>query len=528
VSSKKALTTTASTPVAPEPTNGQLSLTLETTRVTDFVKVEANLASLGFFTPSSKRIRSTTSKVVSLTRTIGGKRVKVSATIVPAAMYGLPVTADQDKYLALMKIISEVRRRSGKVSNPVAFSSAELLAVLGKNYRSGKNYKEVSEWLDVMAATTIISEGMVYLSGRRSWARDRFRVFERAVSFGQEIEAGRVADKNFVWLHPWQIENINNNHLLPVDLETYRQLRNHIAKALVPLLQIWLYASREQGYFSKRYSELCDILSLRSYSAQSRIRQQLAPSLDELQAHEYLAEWALERTSSGEEYKVTFRHGRKFYRDRQARLEGAAAGESLLVDDTPDAELPILAAVSDAARLLEPELLGELTRRGIQEGTARALLESAAPEQPILDQLEYGDAQIARSPQDFRNPAGFYVYLVRENVPVPQSFEPSRVRAARARAEDERSAVEVAYAEYQAEAVRQRFDAMDPQERARRLQEKRDELVKRLPSAAAWKTETLNSHAEASLHRDISHEVPLLSFDEFRQTRRVGRRGGDN
>jgi hypothetical protein len=84
--------------------------------------------------------------------------------------------------------------------------------------------KEVNEWLDVMSATTIISEGVVYLAGRRKWARDRFHVFERAVSYGKELEPGRVADKNFVWLHEWQIENINNNHLLPLDLEAYRQL----------------------------------------------------------------------------------------------------------------------------------------------------------------------------------------------------------------------------------------------------------------------------------------------------------------
>jgi len=489
--------------------------------------VEANLASLGFFTPSSKRIRSTTSKVVTLSRLIAGKKVRVSATIVPAAIYGLPVTADQDKYLALMKLISELRRRAGKVSNPVGFSSAELLSILGKNYRSGKNYKEVSEWLDVMSATTIISEGMVYLAGRRTWARDRFRVFERAVSFGQEIEAGVVADKNFVWLHPWQIENINNNHLLPVDLETYRQLRNHIAKALVPLLQVWLYASREQGYFSKRYAELCDILSLRPYSAQSRIRQQLAPSLDELTAHEYLAAWALEPTSDGEEYKVTFRHGPKFYRDRQARLAGAAAGEALLEEGTSEEDLPILAAVADATRN-DPELLSELKRRGIQEGTARSLLESAAPGQPILDQLEYGDAQIARSPEEFRNPPGFYIYLVRDNVPVPQGFEPSRVRVARVRAEEERSALEAAYAEYQSEAIRQRLDAMTPEERTRRLREKRDEVVKRLPAAATWSQEALSNYAEANLSRDLSREVPLLTFDEFKQVRRAGRPSADN
>ena len=39
----------------------------------------------------------------------------------------------------------------------------------------------------------------------------------------------------------------NSNYPLPINLETYRKLRNQIAKILVPLLQVWLYASRAEG-----------------------------------------------------------------------------------------------------------------------------------------------------------------------------------------------------------------------------------------------------------------------------------------
>jgi hypothetical protein len=67
---------------------------------------------------------------------------------------------------------------------------------------------------------------------------------DRAVSFGRELAPGKVADKNFVWLSERQLDNINNNYLMPIHLETYRHLKNHIAKALVPLLQIWLFAER--------------------------------------------------------------------------------------------------------------------------------------------------------------------------------------------------------------------------------------------------------------------------------------------
>src|ERR1700680_2973783 len=204
---------------------------------TEFVKVENNLASLGFFTPSSKRTRDEKSKTVSVTVVIDGKRFEAKATIAPTALFGLPITADQDKWLALHKILSDIQTRDGEVHNPISFTSAELLALLKIYKDSGKNYRDVSEWLDVMVGTTIISEGAVYVSGKRAFGKDTFHVFDRAVSFGKELPDGSIADKNYVWLSQWQLQNINNHHQLPIDLDTYRQLKNYIAKALLPLLQ---------------------------------------------------------------------------------------------------------------------------------------------------------------------------------------------------------------------------------------------------------------------------------------------------
>ena len=97
----------------------------------EFAKVEKNVMSLGFFTPSSKRIKEAKAKTISISTKVDGNRVEAKATIVPAALYGLPITADQDKYLALQKLISDLRhRQGGTVANPIAFSSAELLHLL--------------------------------------------------------------------------------------------------------------------------------------------------------------------------------------------------------------------------------------------------------------------------------------------------------------------------------------------------------------------------------------------------------------
>ena len=91
---------------------------------TDFVRVEKNLSSLGFFTPSNKKIKGAKSKTILFNRLVDGQRVEVKAVILPCAAYGLPVTSDQDKYLAFQKIVSEISRTHGQVRNPVGFSSA--------------------------------------------------------------------------------------------------------------------------------------------------------------------------------------------------------------------------------------------------------------------------------------------------------------------------------------------------------------------------------------------------------------------
>jgi hypothetical protein len=282
----------------------------------DFVRMEKNIAGFGFFTPSSKRI-SNVPKVIRFTQMVDGNRVEAQVKISGNVEYGMPITADQDKYLAFQKIIERVKREKGVVENPIQFQTAELLALLDIS-KNGNRYREVEEWLDVMNTTYIKSEGAVWLNGKKRYASDSFVIFQRVRRMGQELDDGSIAEENYVWLSDWYLENLNAHYLLPIEFETYRLLKNNIAKALIPLLQVWLYASREAGTFEKRYSELCQILNIRQYQHKSKIKEKLAPSLNELLRHGYLKEWEIEKTSDEKDFKIVFRHGHKFYADQAA------------------------------------------------------------------------------------------------------------------------------------------------------------------------------------------------------------------
>ena len=497
------------------------------TRPADFIKIEKNLASLGFFTPSHKRISGVKQKVVALSREVNGKRLEARATILPSAQYGLPTTADQDTYLAILKLASDLHKKRGKVTNPIGFTSAQLLRIQGKSCVSGYHYKELYEQLLRIKTSTILSEGAVYFAGRKVWAKDAFNVISRLVLLGARMEDGIIADKHYVWFSDWQLENINNNYLLPIDYDTYKQLKNHTAKILVPLLQIWLYASRNAGCFEKRYEEICQFLNIRVYSHLSKIKEKLGPSLDELKTHGYLSNWQVQRTSDGVGYKVILFHGEKFRRDLERRSLHRPEPRFELKEKQRCTTGPI----DDRVQAVDERLLTAMVERGISTEMARDVLMNAPAGQEIMDQLEWGDYQIAQaSAGKFRNPPGFYIYLVRENLAPPSTFETSRTRklreqadAARFRALQDKAGLELAYMDYRKQEIDRHIAAQFSNEAyIRALEEKRAQLRGSYKNAA-WLTEQQQMEfAAAHFRKDVAKGIQFISFESFCQMKTSG------
>jgi hypothetical protein len=481
----------------------------------EIVRVEKNLNTFGYFTPSSKRLR-VPSKTVSLqVRSDDGRRLEAKATIFPAAELGLPTTADQDKYFAFQKIIERIRKREGVIANPVRFSSAALLEILGKT-DGGKNYREIWEWLRRMTLTGIESEGVIYFAGRKKYARDLFHVFQRSVAVGEVLENGTVAEENYVWLSDWQLENLNNRHTLPIDYDLYRTLQLHIAKALVPLLQIWFYASRKDQQVEKKYSQLCSLLGLQRFKSPSRIKQQIAPSLDELQSKQLLASWELLPTIDQTDYKLVMHAGVAFVSGADLRLGGG--------------EHPALANPQ------HNEILQALVQRGVRQDRARNLLLDLPDEQPAMDQIEWGDAEVARKQRTndpIANPPGFYIYLLRANYPVPAQFETTRKRrlreearqknleASASRAQRELELAEQrdryqAYVSEQADAhIKSRIQPANV-ERLLRMQMKK---IKEDCPQYRWPEPALRDFAWRKIREEVAAELNLPTFEEFLEER---------
>ena len=355
--------------------------------------VERNVATLGFFTAAHARLRSGQPKTATVARLDEGSRRFVTVTIVPSASYGLPVTADQDKYFAFLFLLSPLLRNGTPLENPFQVWPAELLQVLGLCTNSGKHYREIREWLDVMTMTTIVSDESVYLANRRSYVRDRFRVFDRAVSAGERLDDGSIAETHYVWLSAWQLDNLRHNHAVTIDLQRYRELTRPIARSLVPLLPLWLRAARERGTFVKRYSDICGLLGLRRYVHPSKIRERFTPALDELEAAAYIGGWSLELNAEGDDFNIAL--------------------------DVPPTTAPTRRP-QPVARIAEPHPLVEaLVARGIATAAAARLVSRLAPGQDTAGQIASFDRLMASpSSRSIRNPAGLLYRAIQFNEPL--------------------------------------------------------------------------------------------------------------
>lgn len=83
------------------------------------------------------------------------------------------------------------------------------------------------------------------------------------------------------------------------------------------------------------------------------------------------------------------------------------------------------------------EFIDQLSRRGVNESSARKELTNLPADFPVLDTLEYGDFQIDHSRGKIDNPPGFYISLLRDKIIPPPTFETAAKRLAREEAQQE-------------------------------------------------------------------------------------------
>lgn len=352
---------------------------------------------------------------------------------------------------------------------------------------------------------------------------------------GEQLPDGRRADAVYLILNDPYREVLNSAPVRPLDYN-YLKALNPAAQRFYEVLSYRIFAALKFKHPHARisYSDYCNYSAQQRYFDFNHFKKQMYKVHRPHLQSGYLSAVRFEETSDDEgraDWIMFYTPGPK------ARAEYATfTRKGRLIELTPEAvSAPPDKRPAGAPRDEGEAHLQELVRRGVTKTRAEKLLASLPADQHVLDQLEWGDSLIARAPAGtYRNPPGFYVHLVQNNVPVPESFETSRRRRVRAEAERERSesarsraALELAYEEYEREALNRYIEeGLTAEEQRERYEAKCKELLKRLPFAKSWPEQEVKEVVYASLRLEVKDIAPVMSFKEFCDSRkREGLRG---
>lgn len=331
----------------------------KTAPLAEYVPAELNLESIGYFSASVKRQypgEGQKSKVVNLNNS---SRV---IEIVANPKYGFPNAQDLDYYRAFLKIcderaVPEIVQSGDKITIhpklpvPIGFSTREVILNSGR-MESAREREEVRNWVKRCTSTSI--EGGLYRAEAKRLDREfGGPLFTRYVLTGEMMPDGQVAEMNFVWPNFWFYSNYFHRYFRPVDLNFHRSLERAIAKTLYPILDTGFYAA-QGGVYAKRYTDLCNILSLVDRKQLSLVQRQLDPSHEELQGGEFLSAWEYSLDQQGKWTGIIrWWPGAKWFRDQKERLgRKDGRGDS---EEQVEASMPLFALDQAGKPTLGPE-----------------------------------------------------------------------------------------------------------------------------------------------------------------------------
>lgn len=371
-----------------------------------FVGLEKNLIQIGFFSiPNFKDSINKQEKMVKLT-TFETDRVSSQVEILAPRKVGLPTTGDLTLYLAFQAIVQEKHAfKQGPLINPITFTNYELLN-RAQIAICKSAYEDVRDWLLRMKSTTV----QFHAADAKRKGTDAVSVFDRVVSASETLDSGETADCNYVWLSDWGIENLRS--VVPIDLVTYGKLKNQTARILVPHLQVWLYASRNQNIFRKTYSQFCALLGSVEYSHRSKILEKLDSAMSELGKYEYIKNWEV----TGDRrrgFVISITHGPKFFRDQKLFfvLNGQKS-DSQGDNNTSTPEIVLLPEVqlSEDQNRVHSMLVG----KGIRPKDALKFIKGLTI-QDVEDRIGFCDYMITESPGRIKSESGYLFTILKDD-----------------------------------------------------------------------------------------------------------------
>lgn len=364
---------------------------------------------------------------------------------------------------------------------------------------------------------------------------------------GEGLPDGQTADAVYLILNDPYRDVLNNAPVRPLNYDYLKEL-TPAAQRFYEVVSRQIFAALKYQHAEARlpYSEYCTYSAQQRYFDYDRFKKQMYKVHRPHLASGYLKSIRYDQTKDADgkmdwnmyytpgpkarvEYQTFTRSGRVIDTSPETIGDGVEISmpvpraprrhtgprQKRLKFDAPKTKTPITAPVLDDAATV---VLAEMTRRGISDSKARALL-AASTAEAVLDQIEWGDVQASRN-GDIRNPAGFYIYLIEEKIFPPAGFETSRRRKEREEAERVRQeqthkqwSLEDSYRTYREEAIAQYIQTNHlDQEVAQLANSNTKEVTASWPGVPATVRKEL---AERKARAIIAERAHILTFEEF-------------
>ena len=275
------------------------------------------------------------------------------------------------------------------------------------------------------------------------------------------------------------------------------------------------------------YSDYCLRAPQERYFDRARVQKQMykihKPHLDS----EYISDIRYLKTVDAEgtpDWEMCYVPGRRarahFVFFKRNTLESSATGNATVEVAPMPSIKRARPRTKKTAEASSPEAKA-LQDRGISPTVAEELSRSRGDDPSLIDVLEWGDQLIRNArPGTFRNPAGFYIYLVREGIKPPLGFESTRLHAAReaeqAKQEERRLEqwrLEQAYEEYvQRETTKYISENVTETQLASLKAQKKQDLKSQFRSMTS---EQLDALVQQTVFVEIRRTVSLKDFGQF-------------
>lgn len=422
----------------------------------------------------------------------------------------------QPRQLAYKLDTIVINKRIDEVSRPLPAlirigSLKEICRTLGVQ-ENGKNLRDLRTAF-LQNASAFIRAQFTYRSASGLERRLEAGFTRYGVIFtGEKLPDGRQADAVYIALNQPYWEVVNEAPFRPLDYD-YLKALNPAAQRFYEILSFRVFAALHNGRPAARiaYSDYCAFSAQQRYHDYEHFRVQMYKVHRPHLQSGYLKRVVVQAGVDGEgnpDWLLTYTPGVK------ARAEYQAFGRK-----NSERARPVEVIAPEVQRWI-----AALVDRGITESRARRLMTAVGAEQPVLEQIEWGDYLLSRRKGgSFYNPPGFYFALVRDDIRPPAAFQSKAARQRQTLQEAQRAAgvleARVRYDAYRKQETEKAFAALPAEETEAAIAGKLRDYQRRFPSLPQ---ETLREIAGQAIRHDIAEGLTLLSFDVFRSASTEG------